>query len=596
MCGIIYSTIDFSSNINGWLESLKIIECRGPDKINQKFSKSGSFGHSRLEIIGLGAPGAQPYTQNENEDCLIYNGEIYNYRELAKKIGSKDSSDTEVLYTILRNKAYDLISEIRGMYAFIYVDFKENVIVTGRDKFGIKPLYYSKTNSGEISFASVPSALIKISADKEINYEALAGYIATGLFHAGSSILQNIIKIKPGSILKWEKVNSNWQSSQIGSEGKRLSSMSLSQALETSVKNHLISDVPLAILMSGGVDSTLLATLASKFQNNLSTYCLVNPDFPEIDESNFAKENSRLLGTDHREVEFVLKDAKYVITDIIKSSGEPLSDAAYIPLSILCKEVSKNFKVVLAGEGADEVFGGYKRYEVQRYVNNPISKFLIQKITQLILDKNFYLNNSPSQKVRALSFYREAVPFEAHSKLLFGEWEATLQALPVSAGKAYLHEQSIWLENERELSNLGINGYRAYDIKEWLPNVFLEKSDRASMLNGVEVRVPFLDEYIWQNVDQSKIHDSKKTQLRNVLLKELPGVKLPNSKMGLSVAISKLIEVNNLDADIDFILGSKESILSSQIGSIELIKKRASLSPELAFRLATLAYWQYNWL
>jgi Ni,Fe-hydrogenase III component G len=97
-------------------------------------------------------------------------------------------------------------------------------------------------------------------------------------------------------------------------------------------------------------------------------------------------------------------------------------------------------------------------------------------------------------------------------------------------------------------------------------------------------------------VDQSKIHDSKKTQLRNELLKELPGVKLPNSKMGLSVAISKLIEVNNLDADIDFILGSKESILSSQIGNREKLKKRAKLSPELAFRLATLAYWQYNWL
>jgi asparagine synthetase B (glutamine-hydrolysing) len=149
--------------------------------------------------------------------------------------------------------------------------------------------------------------------------------------------------------------------------------------------------------------------------------------------------------------------------------------------------------------------------------------------------------------------------------------------------------------NKLALKSKGINEFRAYDIKEWLPNVFLEKSDRASMLNGVEVRVPFLDEMIWHNIDQSTIRNSKKQLLRGELKNLIPNVSLPGKKMGLSVAISELNQKNGLMEDVNFILKSKESILHDYKVDSDLIVKRSQLSPEFAFRLAMLAHWQYRW-
>jgi asparagine synthetase B (glutamine-hydrolysing) len=189
----------------------------------------------------------------------------------------------------------------------------------------------------------------------------------------------------------------------------------------------------------------------------------------------------------------------------------------------------------------------------------------------------------------------EDVPFIAHSKLLFGEWQATMKAFPQITQKAYEKELNLWNLNKLTLKRNGINEFRAYDIKEWLPNVFLEKSDRASMLNGVEVRVPFLDEMIWQNVDQSTIRNSKKQLLRGELKNLIPYVSLPGKKMGLSVAISELNQKNGLTEDVNFILKSKESILYDYKVDSDLIDKRSQLSPEFAFRLAMLAHWQYRW-
>jgi asparagine synthase (glutamine-hydrolysing) len=595
MCGLIYSTSDFSSKPAIWEEALRVIDCRGPDNLNTKFSKHGSFGHSRLEIIGLGAPGKQPFSLDLDVDCLIYNGEIYNYQEIAANLGINSESDTSVLYQILNKKNYQFLSQIRGMYAFIYVNFKENYIVSGRDKFGIKPLYFMNSGDGEISFASVPAALMKIDATRKINLVALMGFIASGLFHAGSSILENIYKISPGSILLWKKINGRWEDEDILIEPRVLPRVDLKSALGNSVKMHLTSDVPVGVLMSGGIDSTLIAAIASKYQSNIDTYCLINPDYPSIDESFFAKRNAELIGANHTEVRFNIRDAKNTIIKLIESTGEPFSDAAYIPLSILCQSISGKHKVVLAGEGADEIFGGYKRYQVEKYGQSKIYNVLIKKIASKIVGDNYYFQNYPTQKNRAISFLVENVPFVAHSKLLFGEWQATMKAFPQITQKAYEKELNIWNLNKLALKSKGINEFRAYDIREWLPNVFLEKSDRASMLNGVEVRVPFLDEMIWQNVDQSTIRNSKKQLLRRELKNLIPNVSLPEKKMGLSVAIYELNQKNGLMEDVSFILKSKESILYDYKVDSDLMVKRSQLSPEFAFRLAMLAHWQYRW-
>jgi asparagine synthase (glutamine-hydrolysing) len=410
VCGVFF-TSKTSVDDNSLGSIKEILTCRGPDKQQILKTKFGFFCQTRLEIIGLGKCGDQPFSENLNEDCLVYNGEIYNFRSFCKVLNFETKSDTEILYRILKLKRYDLITQIRGMYSFIYYNFKEQYIITARDFFGIKPLYCLNSNDGEISFASVPSVLLKIAKNKEIDLLSVSTYLATGLIHNGYSMFKSIKKVIPGNLERWEKTNGQWNAESIELKKYRHEFISESESILNSVSIHLTSDVPVGVLMSGGVDSTLLAALAAKEVPNLKTYSLINPKFPQINEAEYALHNSSLIGTEHHEVEFNMSDSLEQIIKIVNSTGEPFSDAAYIPLSILCREVSKDLKVVLAGEGADEIFSGYRRYDVENLFQNKTIKNISMKIMCKLFGSDFYLNNSPNQLSRIISFIIEEIKF-----------------------------------------------------------------------------------------------------------------------------------------------------------------------------------------
>ena len=597
MCGVLFSTKKFIKDDQNWGQALKLLGCRGPDQTNQIFDSSGTFGHCRLEIIGLGDVGKQPYSDNFERDLLVFNGEIYNYKELGRKFNLTSNSDTQVLYGMLSKGLLEELSLIRGMFAFAYFDKKKNTIITGRDFFGIKPLYVRTENDGTISFASVAASLALLRNSRNASQVALAGFLAMGFFPSGASPFAEISKLPKGIIQTWTQNNGLWKSKNQVLTLKSWSTFTLSDALNNSVAAHLVSDVPVGVLMSGGVDSTLLAAVVARHDKDLRTYSLTNKAEPILDESEFARWNAKLIGSIHTEVEFDVSNSVDLINKIVRTSGEPFGDPAYLPLAVLCERVAHELKVVLAGEGADELFAGYKRYEIERLRDNFPTKYPLRILSKVLQGHNLYAKSKPSQLIRGLAAWGETNSFISHSYLLFSEWRAVSDFIPDAAQESLELLASNWENDFRENNQLKLEKNRLFDLNQWLPNVFLEKSDRASMLSGVEIRVPYLDPEVAKFSSLSSPRDSRKTLLRNELFRILPGVKLPLNKMGLSVNSAKLMTNKELKSNLDFTLHDLTSPLEAKNKkSIEYLKKRAELNPNFGFRLALVGIWANQWL
>lgn len=585
MCGLLLTTSPREPGDPGWDAAMDVLSCRGPDARGEVHGGHATAGQQRLEIIGLGSAGRQPYTLDPAVDLLVYNGEIYNYRELAAGLGIEADSDTHVLYHLLSTGQEHRLGDLRGMYAFAY--WRHDRVLTGRDPFGIKPLYTTIDEQGGLVAASVPAAITALHRGSVADPAAIAGFLASGLFPAGWSAFGGVHKHEPGVLLTWTRTGGGWEAAATPIDDATSPRMEVPAALADSVAAHLVSDVPVGVLLSGGVDSTLIASLAAERVPGLQSFSLVNPAAPTIDEAAYAAWNARLLGTRHREVPFDPSAALMLTREIVATSGEPFGDAAFLPLATLCREVRRHVKVVLAGEGADELFAGYRRYDVERPRQGGITAPLAGVAGRIAGGKRRYDRGEPSMRTRTLASWAEADPHLAHSYLLSGEWPV-VAASPRGAEALRVH-RARWGNATRP----GLPAYRAYDLHEWLPNVFLEKSDRASMLASVEVRVPFLDPVVAASARGLDPRDSLKRPLRDLLLQRHPTVRLPARKMGLSVDLPALLTRSGLADYADSALHDDGSVLRLEgMPDPVALARRARANPALAFRLATVGVWQ----
>jgi asparagine synthase (glutamine-hydrolysing) len=555
------------------------------------------MGHHRLSIIGLGDAGRQPYALDGQECQLVYNGEIYNYAELADELAITAESDTQVLFEILRRRDYSRLRRMRGMYAFAFCDPASGLVITGRDPFGIKPLYMGRHQNGDISFASVPAALAQLPEFGTGNPDGFMAFLIAGFVPSGLSAFSGVSKVPPGRITEWRRQDSSWQATNITIAPPQPRFESVAEALRDSVEAHLVADVPVGVLMSGGVDSTLIAALAAKLVPNINTYTISNPDHPEIDEAKYANWNAKLLGSRHVVVPVRPRDMVGQLDLLVRSSGEPFGDAAFLPLSVLCARVSEDLKVVLAGEGADEIFGGYRRYEVERWLYaGKVPAAVLGRVGALARGRDRLLDTGPSRVHRTMSAWQTGPGLQSHLDFMFGDRATIEVCLPelVTSGMAALEEA--WGSQANDQWSFGLEANRAFDFRQWLPNVLLEKSDRASMQNGVEVRVPFLDLEVAAVGVNPGVISSKKAVLRRALSHELPGVRLPKRKMGLSVASDELMLQQDMVEAVDRQLESSDSLLRAMgLVRSELLRERCRSNPTLAFRLAAVDAWQRAW-
>ena len=586
MCGIFATTEPprFRRRLDGVLEDLSR---RGPDASGSLEVDGILLAQTRLTIIGLGESGRQPAVSRDGRISLVYNGEIYNYKELAASLRLTNiTSDTQLLAEVI---ALDpsRIGHLRGMFAFVAWDAEAEKLYAARDPFGIKPLYTLHHSNGGLSFCSQISPLLSDPDARVVDPVGFGTYLAFGHTGPGSTMLERVRKLEPGKLHVWARNGPGYDHSMGDLDEPGEATDDLAEALQDSVNAHLVADVDVGTFLSGGIDSTILTYLATRGKRHVRSFTIGFPDHPERDESALAAHNSKLMGAEHNLVVATTKDLAIAASSFLREHGEPFADAAMLPLTHLSEAVGRELKVVLCGEGADELFGGYGRYRISSRLGH--SRLASLPGRQHLADW-WGLRRGGRPWERALEATLAGGGFRGHAALLDGDLPLLAALRPAVRQDVHALTSSGWATS----GHTDLERARHYDLCTWLPNVFLEKTDRATMAGSLEARVPFLDREVVAAAGRiSPGADTSKAALRTLLYKWLPDVRLPDRKKGLAIEIRDLVD-KHFSTQVDRQLTDPEAALTRWLGSPDdgRVRLRAARSPYFAFRLAMLDEWQ----
>jgi asparagine synthase (glutamine-hydrolysing) len=478
MCGIITITGNTVGQIKDSVinDMLSTLALRGPD--SQKFLRFDNciVGQTRLSIIDL-STGNQPMRDNAKPITIVFNGEIYNYKELRKELEGKKHhfathSDTEVILKSYIEYGKDCPKHLDGMFAFTIWNEETQELFIARDRFGKKPLYYT-INSNTLYIASEIKALEKAGIKGKIDFSAIDNYLALMYIPPWKSIYENIHVLPPAhqALFKNGKIEteSYWQLQDKPfdvsyEEAKK----KIKELFNDAVRKRMVADVEIGSFLSGGVDSTLVTAYAQKFSNRpIKTFALGYEEL--INELPFAKEASEKIKTDHHTLQ-AKNNSTEELKKVIEYMDEPHSDSSDFPQHLLSELTSSKVKVALSGDGADELFLGYGWYT--KYWN-------VQKHIQL---KNALFSN----------------PFKEHLKLISVFSKSDRKKL--WKNPSFVNNDLMTREVEKMRSN-GIKKINLFDLTTYLPGQLLTKIDRTGMMHSLEVRSPFLDhklaEYVY---------------------------------------------------------------------------------------------------
>jgi asparagine synthase (glutamine-hydrolysing) len=521
MCGIA-GFINFNEN-NRFAESVSCIQQhRGPDSKGLWEEKNVVLTHQRLSIIDLDPRSNQPFIKHGF--VIIFNGEIYNYRELKDQILSTSpntsfttTSDTEVLLELYRLKKEKCLDDLIGMFAFAIYEVKTGQLFIARDHFGIKPLFYTQINNA-FAFSSELKTLIHIPGfDKTINYNSLVGAVNYLWVPGEETMFIKTFKLPPAHYIlidtKTEhlekEIHKYWQlddTIQYSDEKKTVKI--LTEAFETSIQRHMIADVPVSSFLSGGLDSSLISVMAAKINPCLSTYTISTrhkdkqvEQMPE--DEKYAKELAENYHFDHHEI-LLTPNIINELPKIVYALDEPIGDPAAINTYLICKAAKKKgVKVLLSGMGADELFFGYRRQKAivisAKYKKLP---YIVRKIISISIShfpvKFFGRGIKLSRWAKRFLSFAELPIEEAYMRSYSYYSHDELQKLfkvNISKPYEYLRQQHAKYFEKFYRNDL-INKMCFTDINMFMLGLNLSYTDRASMAASVEVRVPFIDKGI----------------------------------------------------------------------------------------------------
>lgn len=532
---------------------------RGPDGEGYYIDGDVAFGHRRLSIIDL-STGDQPIYNEDNSVVTVYNGEIYNYLELRCELESlghefKTKSDTEVLVHGYEEWHTDLPKHLRGMFAFAIYDKNRNEIFLARDNFGIKPLYYAKMNDSFMFASEIKSFLDVPDFKKEFNEDILETYLEFSFVPTNETFFKGVYRLDAGCSLlyKDEDIKINKYFKLDFKEDKMSFSdavKNISDVMEDSVKRHLIADVEIGSFLSSGIDSSYIVSLAKPDK----TYT-VGYENKKYDEINYAKDLADKLGIKNESK--IIKKDEYLdaISKIMYHLDEPTSDPAAISLYFVAKLASRDLKVVLSGEGADEFFGGYNYYreEVDYKFYNKIPygiRHVIGKVAGLFPEVrgfNFLVRRGEKLENSYIGVNRNFSEKMAR-KVLRKNYE--LKAIDVTKD----------VYNEfKDYSN--IDKMQAIDINFWLMKDILLKADRMTMASSIEGRVPFIDKEVFSVAsklpfDYKVTKENTKVALREAARKVIPTDAYKKKKLGFPVPIREWIKDGAFKEDIEKTINS----------------------------------------
>ncbi|MFL6555892.1 MAG: asparagine synthase (glutamine-hydrolyzing) [Bacillus sp. (in: firmicutes)] len=551
MCGFIGCVHDKTQNFSDeqkqqFKNMNDIITHRGPDDDGFYYDDHIQFGFRRLSIIDIES-GHQPLTYENERYWIIFNGEVYNYVELREELLSEGltfstSSDTEVIIALFSHLKEKAVEKLRGMFSFVIWDKQEQTLYGARDPFGIKPFFYFE--DGERTFFASEKKSILLGLENDvINYDSLQHYLTYQFVPEPTTMSDGIKKLEPGHFFT-KKIGSPMEIKRYWKAHFKPVHKSepdfikeIKDVLFDSVKMHMRSDVPVGSFLSGGIDSSIIASIAKEYHPAIKTFSVgfEHNGFSEID---VAKETAEKLGVEN--ISYVISPQEYMneIPKIMWHMDDPLADPACVPLYFVAREARKHVTVVLSGEGADELFGGYNIYHEPQSLEvfNKIpkaGKVLLKGIAGMMPEgmrgKSFiergvtpmeerYIGNAKmfteEEKRELLNVYREGLDYTDITKPLYAE------------SRGYDP----------------VDRMQYIDIHTWMRGDILLKADKMTMAHSLELRVPFLDKAVFEVASKiptslKTVHGTTKYILRKAAEGVVPAHVLDRKKLGFPVPI-----------------------------------------------------------
>lgn len=529
----------------------EVIRHRGPDDEGVHVEPGLGIGMRRLSIIDL-AGGRQPMHNETRTIWIVFNGEIYNYRELRRELETSGhqfytSSDTESIVHAYEEWGEDAFRRLRGMFAVAIWDQRQRMLLLARDRSGIKPLHYTERN-GRLYFGSEIKSLLAAGAvNPQLNLDALDHYLAFLYTPRDASMFEHVRKLPPGHYLRWRdgraEVQQYWQIAAeetfTGSEAD--AAEQLRTVLADAVRSHMVSDVPLGAFLSGGVDSSAVVGMMARASSRPVKTFSIGFDEPEFDELEHARTVARHFGTDHHE--FVVRpDGLSILDRLIAHFDEPFADSSAIPTWYVSEIARRHVTVVLSGDGGDELFGGYDRYLPHPRVAQfdrlaipglrGVAGLLWPRLPHGTRGKNFLRHVAKDPDGR----YLDSVAFFQPDE------RASLYSPDVRAALSAGAEQTLGRRFDR-LSRLPLHSrMMRFDFETYLPEDVLTKVDRMSMAHSIESRVPLLDneviEFAATLPSRFKIRDGRRKHVLKEALRPLvPAPILDRRKQGFGVPL-----------------------------------------------------------
>jgi len=590
---------------------------RGPDDAGLWWDDRRQVGlaHRRLSIIDLSPGGHQPMTDESGRLALVYNGEIYNYRQLREELTAKgrqfrSASDTEVILEAYRAWGTDCVAHLNGMFAFALYDVSASRLFLARDRAGQKPLYYRRDGDRLVFASELKAIMADPSFRREIDLEALDYYLAYGYVPGSLCMLKGVVKLPPAHCLtcalgeREAKIWRYWQLPDPPADQPAQSEEELldeyHELLRDSVRGRLVADVPVGILLSGGIDSSLVTAMAAEVSSTpVKTFTIAFPGAGRFDEAPHARMVAGHFGTEHTELTAEQADVD-LLPELAAQFDEPMADSSMVPTYLVCRLIRRHATVALGGDGGDELFGGYPHHSwtqqqqrLRRFIPPPLRQ-LARAAARWIMrpghkGRNYVLGalSSLPQSIAQINTYCDE------------SLRRSLLAPVYSARRSRYRSPEAFKADLCAAGRTPLQLATSVDFATYLPEDILVKVDRASMLTSLEVRSPFLD-YRLIEFAFGRLDDSLRATVRRrkILSRRLAGRVLPEQldlkrKQGFSLPLQEWFKgkwgeyccqvLGDADGDL-FDRGAIDGLIADQ--------RRGRFNTQRLFALTVFELWR----
>ncbi|OCK50577.1 asparagine synthase (glutamine-hydrolyzing) [Chryseobacterium sp. CBo1] len=555
---------------------------RGPDDEGHEYFNNCFLGFRRLAIVDLSEDGHQPMYSDTKNECIVFNGEIYGYRELKKDLKDypfQSNTDTEVILSLFKKYQTRLPEYLNGMFAFAIWDEDQQQLFCARDRFGEKPFYYAIGKNGEFIFASEIKAILATGlVDEELNDEAIYHFLRHMYVGSQQSIYKNINVLPPAHKLIYKngkiEISQYWNFPQNKLQISEEEAVSeFKNLVEKSVKKQLVADVKVGAFLSGGLDSGTLVALSSQKNENLTTLGFrYEGDWDEMPDARSIAEKYK---TDHKEVALETSEISKTLVEVLKKMDEPLADTAILATYTICKEAAKNMTVVITGNAGDELFGGYKWYQKEKEIlekgSANFSLLPFYKAGSVITEKlgfeksrQYFLDKVFRAKFPDIVSYQKG---KVHNNFSHGETSQLLNSI-----SKYEHSYAF------DLDKNDLNTCMRMDLTNIIPGDYMVKDDRIAMMHSIELRTPFLDKNLVEFCSALPAEYKVNANQTKVILREAFGDLLTSNilnkkKQGFGAPIADWLRIPEMEKLTKDILQNPSSKIFTKLNFGEVQKQ-----------------------